>query len=212
MCSTAEHLHCVQANHGPFDCKGDASIIMADILSALGITIVSPVHRHFETFGVDKREKLLPRVDNSFFCNRLRKTFPAKGQAFAKTTREVTKFLAAQDPAAACHVSRLLPLAAWTESARSSATIVARHSWTCSGRIAALDICCGSAAFTTLDKREASLELLVEKMRYASATNAQVIATSNRAAGYSLRASAEMHHANQQALHVIELLDQVNTS
>lgn len=74
------------------------------------------------------------------------------------------------------------------------------------------DICCGSAAFTTLHKRKASLELLVEKMRYASATNAQVIATSNRAAGYSLRAGAEMHHANQQALHVIELLDQVNTS
>jgi hypothetical protein len=31
-------------------------------------------------FGVDNREELLPRVDDNFFYNRLRKTFPAKGQ------------------------------------------------------------------------------------------------------------------------------------
>jgi glycolate oxidase iron-sulfur subunit len=35
-------------------------------------------------FGVDKREALLPRVDNNFFYNRLRKTLPAKGQRRAR--------------------------------------------------------------------------------------------------------------------------------
>jgi glycolate oxidase iron-sulfur subunit len=34
--------------------------------------------------GVDKREELLPRVDNNFFYDRLRKTFPAKGQRRAR--------------------------------------------------------------------------------------------------------------------------------
>ena len=33
---------------------------------------------------MDEREELLPRVDNNFFYNRLRKTFPAKGQRPAR--------------------------------------------------------------------------------------------------------------------------------
>jgi glycolate oxidase iron-sulfur subunit len=70
------------------------------------------------------------------------------------------------------------------------------------------DLCCGSAGVYNVTQTEASLELLAEKMQYASATNAQVIATSNPGCLLQMRAGAEMHHTNQQVLHVIELLDQ----
>ena len=73
------------------------------------------------------------------------------------------------------------------------------------------DICCGSAGVYNVTQTEASLELLAEKMRCASATNAQVIATSNPGCLLQMRAGAEMHHTNQQVLHVIELLDQAIT-
>jgi glycolate oxidase iron-sulfur subunit len=74
------------------------------------------------------------------------------------------------------------------------------------------DICCGSAGVYNVTQTEASLELLAEKMRYASGTNAQVIATSNPGCLLQMRAGAEMHHTNQQVLHVIELLDQAIAS
>jgi glycolate oxidase iron-sulfur subunit len=70
------------------------------------------------------------------------------------------------------------------------------------------DLCCGSAGVYNVTQTEASLELLAEKMRNASATNAQVIATSNPGCLLQMRAGAEMHHTDQQVLHVIELLDQ----
>ncbi len=70
------------------------------------------------------------------------------------------------------------------------------------------DLCCGSAGVYNVTQTEASLELLAEKMQYASATNAQMIATSNPGCLLQMRAGAEMHHTNQQVLHVIELLDQ----
>jgi glycolate oxidase iron-sulfur subunit len=73
------------------------------------------------------------------------------------------------------------------------------------------DICCGSAGVYNVTQTEASLELLAEKMRYASATNAQVIATSNPGCLLQMRAGAEMHRTNQQVLHVIELLNQAIT-
>jgi Fe-S oxidoreductase len=47
-------------------------------------------------------------------------------------------------------------------------------------------------------------------MRYASGTRAQVFATSNPGCLLQMRA-AEIHHTNQQVLHVIELLEQANT-
>jgi glycolate oxidase iron-sulfur subunit len=53
--------------------------------------------------------------------------------------------------------------------------------------------------------------LLADKMLYASATNVQVMATLNPGCLMQMRAGAEMHHTNQQVLHVIELLDQVLT-
>jgi glycolate oxidase iron-sulfur subunit len=74
------------------------------------------------------------------------------------------------------------------------------------------DICCGSAGVYNVTHTEASLELLAEKMRYASGTNAQVIATSNPGCLLQMRAGVEMHHTNQQVLHVIELLDQSITT
>jgi glycolate oxidase iron-sulfur subunit len=74
------------------------------------------------------------------------------------------------------------------------------------------DICCGSAGVYNVTHTEASLELLAEKMRYASGTNAQVIATSNPGCLLQMRAGGEMHHTNQQVLHVVELLDQAITT
>jgi len=73
------------------------------------------------------------------------------------------------------------------------------------------DLCCGSAGVYNVTQTEASLELLAEKMRYASGTWAQVIATSNPGCLLQMRAGAEIHHTNQQVLHVIELLDQAIT-
>jgi hypothetical protein len=60
--------------------------------------------------------------------------------------------------------------------------------------------------------RLAALELLAEKMSYASATKAQVIATSNPGCLLRMRAGAEIHHTGQQVLHVIEVLDQAITN
>jgi glycolate oxidase iron-sulfur subunit len=70
------------------------------------------------------------------------------------------------------------------------------------------DLCCGSAGVYNVTQTKASLELLAEKMHYASATQAQIIATSNPGCLLQMRAGAEVHHTNQQVLHVIELLDQ----
>jgi glycolate oxidase iron-sulfur subunit len=70
------------------------------------------------------------------------------------------------------------------------------------------DLCCGSAGVYNVTETDASLELLAEKMHCASATGAQVIATSNPGCLLQMRAGAEIHHTNQQVLHVIELLDQ----
>jgi glycolate oxidase iron-sulfur subunit len=73
------------------------------------------------------------------------------------------------------------------------------------------ELCCGSAGVYNVTQTHASLELLADKMRYASATNARVIATSNPGCLLQMRAGAEMHHTNQQVLHVIELLGQAIT-
>jgi glycolate oxidase iron-sulfur subunit len=74
------------------------------------------------------------------------------------------------------------------------------------------DLCCGSAGVYNVTQTEASLELLAEKMRYASATRAQVIVTSNPGCLLQMRAGAEMYRTNQQVLHVVELLDQAVTN
>jgi glycolate oxidase iron-sulfur subunit len=74
------------------------------------------------------------------------------------------------------------------------------------------DLCCGSAGVYNVTETDASLDLLAEKMRYASATQAQVIATSNPGCLLQMRAGAKIHRTNQQVLHVIELLDQAITN
>jgi glycolate oxidase iron-sulfur subunit len=67
------------------------------------------------------------------------------------------------------------------------------------------DIRCGSAAFTTLHKRKRRSSCSWKKWVTPQ------LPLQIRAACRSLRAGAEMHHANQKALHVIESLDQAST-
>src|ERR1700686_4860021 len=274
-------------------------------------------------FGVDKRERLLPRVDDNFFYDRLGKTFPATGKrrarvaffagcvanvtfaelnaatirvltangceviipdgqlccgalaahagvrdvarelarknlrafvlndvdaivtnaagcgstlkeydhlftpdeteygyasAFAKKTRDVTEFLAGLGLSAplkaiplrvtyqdSCH---LLHGQKVREAPRKLLRAIPGLDLV---ELPHSDLCCGSAGIYNVTQTEASLELLAEKMRCASATRAQVIATSNPGCLLQMRAGAEMHHTNQQNLHVIELFDQAIT-
>jgi glycolate dehydrogenase iron-sulfur subunit len=141
-----------------------------------------------------------------------------RAAAFAKRTRDVTEFLAALGLSAplkrlplrvtyqdSCH---LLHRQKVREAPRKLlraipglALVELPHS----------DICCGSAGVYNVTHTEASLELLAEKMRCASATQAQAIATSNPGCLLQMRTGAELHHTSQQLLHVIELLDQAIT-
>jgi glycolate oxidase iron-sulfur subunit len=138
--------------------------------------------------------------------------------AFAKKTRDVTEFLAGLGLSAPL---KALPLRVTYQDSchllhgqkvREAPRKLLRS-------IPGLDVvelphselCCGSAGVYNVTQTEASLELLAEKMRYASATRAQVIATSNPGCLLQMRAGAEIHRTNQQVLHVIELLDQAIT-
>jgi glycolate oxidase iron-sulfur subunit len=138
-----------------------------------------------------------------------------RASAFAKKTRDVTEFLAALGLSAAL---KALPLRVTYQDSchllhgqkvREAPRKLLRS-------IPGLDLvelphselCCGSAGVYNVTQTEASLELLEDKMRYAAATRAQVVATSNPGCLLQMRAGAEMHHTNQQVLHVIELLDQ----
>src|SRR6202162_830072 len=142
---------------------------------------------------------------------------PECGQAaaFAKKTRDVTEFLASLGLSAPL---KALPLRVTYQDSchllhgqkvREAPRELLRS-------IPGLDVvelphselCCGSAGVYNVTQTDASLELLAEKMRCTSATGAQVIATSNPGCLLQMRAGAEMHHTNQQVLHVIELLDQ----
>ena len=69
------------------------------------------------------------------------------------------------------------------------------------------DICCGSAGIYNVTQAQASLDLLAEKMEYAKATEASIIATANPGYMLQLRAGAERHKTGQEVAHVIELLD-----
>ncbi len=69
------------------------------------------------------------------------------------------------------------------------------------------DQCCGSAGIYNLTQPEVARALLKEKMDCARATSAQVIATSNPGCILQLRAGAAQFGAQQEVLHVIELLD-----
>jgi glycolate oxidase iron-sulfur subunit len=135
--------------------------------------------------------------------------------AFAKKTRDVTEFLAALGLSAplkalplrvtyqdSCH---LLHGQKVREAPRKLLRAIPGLDLV---ELPYSDLCCGSAGVYNVTQTEASLDLLAEKMRHASATRAQVIATSNPGCLLQMRAGAEMHHTNQQVLHVIELLDQ----
>jgi glycolate oxidase iron-sulfur subunit len=145
---------------------------------------------------------------------------PEYGQAsaFAKKTRDVTEFLAGLGLSASL---KALPLRVTYQDSchllhgqkvREAPRKLLRS-------IPGLDLvelphselCCGSAGVYNVTQTDASLKLLAEKMHCASATGAQVIATSNPGCLLQIRAGADMHHTNQQVLHVIELLDQAIT-
>ena len=145
---------------------------------------------------------------------------PEYGQAaaFAKKMRDVTEFLAALELSAplkplplrvtyqdSCH---LLHGQKIREAPRKLLRAIPGLDLV---ELPYSDLCCGSAGVYNVTQTEASLELLAEKMRYAAATNAQVIATSNPGCLLQMRAGAEIHHTNQHVLHVIELLDQAIT-
>ena len=142
----------------------------------------------------------------------------AQAKAFAKKARDVTEFLAALGLSAplnplplrvayqdSCHLLHGQKVHAAPRKLLRSIPglelLELPHS----------DLCCGSAGVYNVTQTEASLELLAEKMRYASATNAQVIATSNPGCLLQMRAGAEMNHTNQRVLHVIDLLDRAIT-
>src|ERR1700681_1129389 len=138
--------------------------------------------------------------------------------AFAKKTRDVTEFLAALGLSAplkplplrvtyqdSCH---LLHGQKVREAPRKLLRSIPGLDLV---ELPHSDICCGSAGVYNVTHTEASLELLAQKMRYASATQAQIIASSNRGCLLEMRVGAEMHQTNQQVLHVIELLDQAIT-
>jgi glycolate oxidase iron-sulfur subunit len=69
------------------------------------------------------------------------------------------------------------------------------------------EICCGSAGIYNITQTQASLELLADKMHHAAATSAEVIVTANPGCLLQLRAGVQIHHTNQEVLHVVELLD-----
>jgi len=69
------------------------------------------------------------------------------------------------------------------------------------------EICCGSAGIYNATQTETSMQLLAEKMRHAQSTGAPTIVTANPGCILQLRAGAQIHHTNQQVLHVVELLD-----
>jgi glycolate oxidase iron-sulfur subunit len=141
-----------------------------------------------------------------------------QASAFAKKTRDVTEFLATLGLSAplktlplrvtyqdSCH---LLHGQKVREAPRKLLRFIPGLDL---AELPYSELCCGSAGVYNVTQTHASLELLADKMRYASATNARVIATSNPGCLLQMRAGAEMHHTNQQVLHVIELLDQALT-
>jgi glycolate oxidase iron-sulfur subunit len=73
--------------------------------------------------------------------------------------------------------------------------------------MAMADYCCGSAGSYNVTETQTSLALLAEKMKHASATQAQVIVTANPGCLLQMRAGAEIHGTGQEVVHVMELLD-----
>jgi glycolate oxidase iron-sulfur subunit len=69
------------------------------------------------------------------------------------------------------------------------------------------EICCGSAGIYNLTQTQTSFDLLADKMQNAAATRAEIIATANPGCLLQLRVGAQLHHTNQEVLHVVELLD-----
>jgi glycolate oxidase iron-sulfur subunit len=78
--------------------------------------------------------------------------------------------------------------------------------------MAKADYCCGSAGSYNVTETETSLDILAEKMKNASATNAPVIVTANPGCLLQMRAGAQIHSTGQEVLHVIELLDRATNT
>jgi len=138
----------------------------------------------------------------------------AAAAAFAKSTCDVTEFLASLGLSAplkplptrvtyqdSCH---LLHGQKIREAPRRLLRAIPNLEFV---ELPFADICCGSAGVYNVTQTEASLDLLAEKMAYAKSTKAQVIATANPGCLLQLRAGAQLHNTGQEVLHVIELLD-----
>jgi len=78
--------------------------------------------------------------------------------------------------------------------------------------MAQADYCCGSAGSYNITETEASLDILAEKMKNASATGAPTIVTANPGCLLQMRAGAQIHSTGQDVVHVMELLDRALTS
>ncbi|GAC1618922.1 MAG: hypothetical protein NVS9B13_07440 [Candidatus Acidiferrum sp.] len=142
----------------------------------------------------------------------------ASARAFAAKTKDVTEFLAAIGLSAPLKLkSQSLPLRVTyqdschllhgqkiREAPRTLLRAIPDLEFV---ELPYSEICCGSAGVYNVTQTEASLDLLTEKMRHAKSTNAQLIVTANPGCLLQLRAGAEIHHANQEVLHVIELLE-----
>ena len=70
------------------------------------------------------------------------------------------------------------------------------------------DMCCGAAGVYNITHREMSERLLENKMRWASATNADVIATANPGCMLQLESGARERGQDVRVVHVVELLDE----
>ena len=137
--------------------------------------------------------------------------------AFAKNTRDVTEYLASLGLSAplkplparvayqdSCHLTHGQKI---REAPRQLLRAIPNLEFV---ELPFADICCGSAGVYNVTQTKASLDLLAEKMAYAKATKAQIIATANPGCLLQLRAGARMHNTGQEVLHVVELLDRAS--
>jgi glycolate oxidase iron-sulfur subunit len=141
----------------------------------------------------------------------------AAAAAFAKNTRDVTEYLASLGLSAplkplparvayqdSCHLMHGQKI---REAPRQLLCEIPNLEFV---ELPFADICCGSAGVYNVTQTKASLDLLAEKMAYAKATKAQIIATANPGCLLQLRAGARMHNTGQEVLHVVELLDRAS--
>lgn len=70
------------------------------------------------------------------------------------------------------------------------------------------DLCCGSAGVYNVLHTDMAMALLDKKMKNASSTGAEIIATANPGCLLELRAGVERQRTGQRVMHVVEILDE----